>query len=451
VTAAVGSSRPWAAAAVLGGNLGGSTSALLAADGGGAARRLRLDVLFPVAGYRRCLDLQAGFGAAPRRLGTCALRLGMGVWLPPACCPELLSMRPVVQAHGPHLHLGSTHIKVSLSAGRAGRGAACEDPACARRAEFVYPAAWLADQTLYFRAAQRQEQRRGLDPPALPRRAPQAGPRPPPDRPLPPAARLHGAQPGACAARPPAPAPAPPLARLPSRDARRLRLPAEASLPHMGSNAAAADIPCLPQRLPRPVEPPEPQSGCAPEIVCHYSRLCGGERRGRRRMRAKRLTARGAPTQRACAITAASAAAGGAAGPHAAPGGRSAGSGPGAPPGSRPCSGVLRRAGAAQGAAARGGGAARGVRPAGRQRRGERQRGGRAAGGRGVPPKRPGRAARGGRALPGDRGCAAGLGTHHRAAERDGAVRSRCQGCILHRLACSRVCCDGGALRSVPV
>jgi len=165
---------------VLGGNLGGSTSALLAADGGGAARRLRLDVLFPVAGYRRCLDLQAGFGAAPRRLGTCALRLGMGVWLPPACCPELLSMRPVVQAHGPHLHLGSTHIKVSLSAGRAGRGAACEDPACARRAEFVYPAAWLADQTLYFRAAQRQEQRRGLDPPALPRRAPQAGPRPPP-------------------------------------------------------------------------------------------------------------------------------------------------------------------------------------------------------------------------------------------------------------------------------
>ncbi|KAK9830941.1 hypothetical protein WJX81_008357 [Elliptochloris bilobata] len=83
---------------VLGGNLGGATSALLALDNGGAARRLRADVLFPVGGFRRCLDLQAGY-------------------------------------------------------------------------EFVYPAAWLADQTLLFRRAQRLEQRLGLDPPAV-RRAP---------------------------------------------------------------------------------------------------------------------------------------------------------------------------------------------------------------------------------------------------------------------------------------
>jgi hypothetical protein len=66
--------------AVLGGNLGGASSALLAADGGGAARRLRLDVLFPVAGFRRCLDPQAGFGAAPGLLGARAR-------LPPARCP----------------------------------------------------------------------------------------------------------------------------------------------------------------------------------------------------------------------------------------------------------------------------------------------------------------------------------------------------------------------------
>lgn len=51
---------------MLGGNLGGATSALLALDGGGAARRLRADALFPIAGFRRCLDRQAGYGATPR-------------------------------------------------------------------------------------------------------------------------------------------------------------------------------------------------------------------------------------------------------------------------------------------------------------------------------------------------------------------------------------------------
>ena len=52
--------------AVLGGNLGGATSALLALDGGDAARRLRADALFPIAGFRRCLDRQAGYGMTPR-------------------------------------------------------------------------------------------------------------------------------------------------------------------------------------------------------------------------------------------------------------------------------------------------------------------------------------------------------------------------------------------------
>lgn len=41
--------------------------------------------------------------------------------------------------------------------------------AVALAAEFQYPANWLADQTLYFRAAQRAEAARSLDPPALKR------------------------------------------------------------------------------------------------------------------------------------------------------------------------------------------------------------------------------------------------------------------------------------------
>ncbi|KAI8475904.1 MAG: thylakoid-anchored PsbP-like protein [Monoraphidium minutum] len=83
-----------AAAVALGGNLGGVTSGLLALDGGAAAGRLRLDVLVPVRGLKRCVDAANGF-------------------------------------------------------------------------EFQYPAAWLGDQTLARRAAQRAEAARALDPPAL--------------------------------------------------------------------------------------------------------------------------------------------------------------------------------------------------------------------------------------------------------------------------------------------
>lgn len=49
--------------AVLASNFAGSTSALLSLDGGAFASRIRADALFPVAGYKRCLDTQAGYGA----------------------------------------------------------------------------------------------------------------------------------------------------------------------------------------------------------------------------------------------------------------------------------------------------------------------------------------------------------------------------------------------------
>lgn len=45
----------------LGGNLFGVTSALLGIGGGSFARSLRLDVLFPIKGYKRCVDYQNGY------------------------------------------------------------------------------------------------------------------------------------------------------------------------------------------------------------------------------------------------------------------------------------------------------------------------------------------------------------------------------------------------------
>ncbi len=51
--------------AVLVSNLGGSTSGLLSLDGGRLAGRLKLDALYPVAGHKRCLDTQNGYGARP--------------------------------------------------------------------------------------------------------------------------------------------------------------------------------------------------------------------------------------------------------------------------------------------------------------------------------------------------------------------------------------------------
>ncbi|KAK9918065.1 hypothetical protein WJX75_000898 [Coccomyxa subellipsoidea] len=48
-------------AIVLVSNFGGSSSALLSLDGGQLAGRLKLDVLIPVAGHKRCLDTQNGY------------------------------------------------------------------------------------------------------------------------------------------------------------------------------------------------------------------------------------------------------------------------------------------------------------------------------------------------------------------------------------------------------
>lgn len=50
--------------AVLVSNFGGITGGLLSLDGGKLAGRLKADALFPVAGYKRCLDTQNGYGKA---------------------------------------------------------------------------------------------------------------------------------------------------------------------------------------------------------------------------------------------------------------------------------------------------------------------------------------------------------------------------------------------------
>ena len=50
--------------AVLASNFGGVTGALLSLDGGKLAARLKADALFPVAGYKRCLDTQNGYGVS---------------------------------------------------------------------------------------------------------------------------------------------------------------------------------------------------------------------------------------------------------------------------------------------------------------------------------------------------------------------------------------------------
>ena len=52
---------PFALAALFS-NFLGVTSLFLSADGGGFARSLRLDVLVPVRGFKRCFDSRNGFG-----------------------------------------------------------------------------------------------------------------------------------------------------------------------------------------------------------------------------------------------------------------------------------------------------------------------------------------------------------------------------------------------------
>lgn len=58
-------------AAVLVSNFGGVTGALLSLDGGKLAGALKADALFPVAGYKRCLDTQNGYGMSLQPLMAC--------------------------------------------------------------------------------------------------------------------------------------------------------------------------------------------------------------------------------------------------------------------------------------------------------------------------------------------------------------------------------------------
>jgi len=46
----------------LGGNLFGVSSFLFGLDGGSLAAKIRADALFPVKGFKRCVDYQNGFG-----------------------------------------------------------------------------------------------------------------------------------------------------------------------------------------------------------------------------------------------------------------------------------------------------------------------------------------------------------------------------------------------------
>jgi hypothetical protein len=131
---------------VLGGNLAGCTSFLLGLDGGKLAGDLKLDLLVPVRGFKRCVDPDSSFGGLPG--ATCAA-------LRCAACPHTLH------------HPASPRAQRGLQGAPHG-----PSPAQRRRrppAEFQYPAQWLADQTLLRRQAQRAEEGRALDLPPLAR------------------------------------------------------------------------------------------------------------------------------------------------------------------------------------------------------------------------------------------------------------------------------------------
>lgn len=68
--------------AVLVSNFGGSTSGLLSLDGGRLGGRLKLDALYPVAGHKRCLDTQNGYGAHPTYFSTNSLLLAISSCVP---------------------------------------------------------------------------------------------------------------------------------------------------------------------------------------------------------------------------------------------------------------------------------------------------------------------------------------------------------------------------------
>ena len=101
-------------------NFGGLTSALAGLGDGQAARQLHIDVLYPVRGFKRCLNSDNGFGEG--------------------------------QLHAAHPAHASLPADTQTML-----------------AEFLFPASWLADQRLLYRAAERVQRQNPLDMPSAQR------------------------------------------------------------------------------------------------------------------------------------------------------------------------------------------------------------------------------------------------------------------------------------------
>lgn len=142
--------------AALGGNLGGITSWLLSLDGGQLAAALRADIVVPVNGFKRCYDAGYGFGEC----GVCYLCVGTRSNSRHVLLVLVLKKQCALPVSSPSFLIHTLSLLLFCSS----------RPSCT---EFLYPSYWLADQTLFFRAAQRAEAARSLDPPAL-RKGPRA-------------------------------------------------------------------------------------------------------------------------------------------------------------------------------------------------------------------------------------------------------------------------------------
>ena len=125
-----------ATAIIIGSNFLGSTSLLLGLDGGKTAAALKLDVLVPVNGSRRCYDAQNGAAVGD------ALLSG----------PAVASWRCM---HGLLLPLPCRRLLFTTCS---------TPPPPIPGYTFLYPSRWLADQTLYRRYAERIEAQAALDP-----------------------------------------------------------------------------------------------------------------------------------------------------------------------------------------------------------------------------------------------------------------------------------------------
>ena len=131
-------------------NLGGVTGLLLSLDGGQTARKLRLDVLYPISGFKRCLDSQNGFGEPPYALHAACKQtddLHGQALCTSSCVPDINMCTSIMRTMLWHFRPGLRCLK-------------------AAHADFLYPSSWLADQRLAYRKAQRQERLNPLDMPS---------------------------------------------------------------------------------------------------------------------------------------------------------------------------------------------------------------------------------------------------------------------------------------------